>query len=421
MIVKGLLSVEKCATQLLRKQNVFQSVMPEVKSAVTDVIQINKKASNIGFNQFCNIMKRNGINDFTKLDFENFIRFNRNNQNFEELISNPQKLQTFIERSRKMVDVSKTTDKQIYNALTTGLCEYEGVQFKVKVNENLLNDMESLIHTGTYFPKYSRNTNLQKIIRETKMGDVVSIDGKMFMNNGKALEELAFDEKTYTAFFPAVARFNTHQGNIGNCYFISQLEALMNSRRGRCNIYRMFSKDAKGNLCVQTAKNKCPIIVDKIPSQTPCQYGSGVGLSSIELAYGAGLHGIEPKTLSQISRDITMNENGWLLGGKIGLSDLLGKNVQVEKYVLDAKEIRRNIGDYLFQFANRDDYILQVKFFKHIPMYNILLKHQYSLKGYDKAKGIVTITNPHRSGLDIEIPESEILPYMERFSATKLV
>ncbi len=74
----------------------FRSVAPEFKGIVTDVVQINKTSNNIGFNEFCNIMKRNGICDFTRLDFENFIRFNKNNTNINELIYSPDKLKSFI-------------------------------------------------------------------------------------------------------------------------------------------------------------------------------------------------------------------------------------------------------------------------------------------------------------------------------------
>lgn len=116
-----------------------------------------------------------------------------------------------------------------------------------------------------------------------------------------------------------------------------------------------------------------------------------------------------------------MNAGGWADGGNVGLTSLIGNSAKVEKYEFDAKEIRNKIQNYLSEFANKEDYLLQVQFYKQNPNYNMITGHAYTLKSYDTCSGIVTITNPHRTGLDIQIPEAEILPYIQRFSATKIV
>ena len=264
MIVKSLSTITKCArTSLQTPSQINQFVTRTLVSGVDDIVRVGKNIKTIKFNEFTNILKRNGLDDFvTQEDFINFVRFNQNNKNLAQMLDDPKALTTFFQRSRKMVETAKSCDEDIYKVLKNGFTEINGVNVKASVNPNILSDMESIIHTGRYFPQYATR-DTAKILAETRIGDVFSINGKMFLNNGKGIEELAFDEKMYTKFFPAISRFNSHQGKIGNCYFISQLEALMNSGKGRCHIYRMFSRDKAGNLFVQTASNKSKIRIDR--------------------------------------------------------------------------------------------------------------------------------------------------------------
>ena len=424
MIVKGLSTITKCARTSLKTPNqINQFVTKTLVSGVDDIVRVGKNIKTIKFNEFTNILKRNGLDDFvTQDDFINFVRFNQNNKNLAQMLDDPKALTTFLQRSRKMVETAKSCDEDIYKVLKNGFTEINGVNVKASVNPNILSDMESIIHTGRYFPQYATR-DTAKILAETKIGDVFSINGKMFLNNGKGIEELAFDEKMYTKFFPAISRFNSHQGKIGNCYFISQLEALMNSGKGRCHIYRMFSQDQAGNLFVQTANNTSKIRVDiddlqKLGSKIPHQHGSGLGLTSLELAFGAGTHGTSISKLSDITPQMLMNEGGWIQGGKIGLKQF-AKDTNVELYDIDCGRIRKNLIDYLKKYANRDDCILQTKFVQKNPKYNILQGHAYSIKSFSEIDGTITLTNPHRAGLDITVPIEE-LGLFERFIATAI-
>ena len=423
MIVKSLSTITKCArTSLQTPSQINQFVTRTLVSGVDDIVRVGKNIKTIKFNEFTNILKRNGLDDFvTQEDFINFVRFNQDNKNLAQMLDDPKALTTFFQRSRKMVETAKYCDEDIYKILKNGFTEINGVNVKTSVNPNILSDMESIIHTGRYFPQYATR-DTAKILVETKIGDVFSINGKMFLNNGKGIEELAFDEKMYTKFFPAISRFNSHQGKIGNCYFISQLEALMNSGKGRCHIYRMFSRDQAGNLFVQTASNKSKIRIDidnlsKL-GNIPHQNGTGLGLTSLELAYGAGIHGTPISRLSDITPQMLMNEGGWIQGGKIGLKQF-AKDTNVELYDIDCGRIRKNLIDYLKKYANRDDCILQTKFAQKNPKYNILQGHAYSIKSFSEKDGTITLTNPHRAGLDITVPIEE-LGLFERFIATAI-
>lgn len=349
-------------------------------------------------------------------DLASIIQFNRNNKNIEDLVLNPNKLTVFLKRSEQIIDRAKQIDFELYSALKNNVCCYQNVGFNAKVNNNLLDDMEALVHGKNYYPRFPGNSSSLKILQETKLGDVVAIDGKMYLNNGKKMEQLVFTEKTYQELFPPISRYNIKQGKIGNCYFVSQLEALMNNNKGRCYIYKMFKQDAVGNLLVQTAKNNSPIIIDNLPQNMP-YLRNNKGLACIELAYGAGAKNQNVSKLSQITE--LMPEAHWIDGGSVGLKSLIGDGCNVTKYSFDCSQIMKTLRQNLDQYANREDYLLQMSFAKLNPKYNILNGHTYSVRAYNPINNTITIANPHRAGIDIVVPVNE-LGSIQKFSVTSI-
>lgn len=351
-------------------------------------------------------------------DIANIVQFNRNNKSLEDLVSNPQKLTEFLNQSEKMLDVTKNIDSELYYALKNNAISYQNTGFNARLNNNLLDDMESLIHGKNYYPRFSSSTtSISSVLQKTKLGDAIAIDGKMYLNNGKNIEPLAFTEKTYEKLFPPVSRFNMKQGKIGNCYFVSPLESLMNSKKGRCQIYKMFSQDKYGNLTVQTAKNKMPIIVDDFPQNMPHVENSS-GLACIELAYGVGSKNQNVSRLSQITEKVT--EGRWLDGAKVGLKSLLGDGCDIVEHSFDVSQIMKTLRQNLSKYADDENYLVQMTFSRLNPKYNILQTHAYSLKGYSPLYDTVVLTNPHRAGLELVIPVSELGP-VARFDVTSIL
>ena len=150
MIVKSLSTIIKCSkTSLQTPSQINQFVTRTLASGVDDVVRVGKNIKTIKFNEYTNILKRNGLDDFvTHEDFINFVRFNQNNKNLAQILDDPKVLTAFLKRSRKMVETAQSCDEEIYNVLKKGVTEINGVNVKASVNPNNLSDMESLIHTG---------------------------------------------------------------------------------------------------------------------------------------------------------------------------------------------------------------------------------------------------------------------------------
>ena len=52
---------------------------------------------------------------------------------------------------------------------------------------------------------------------------------------------LQYFEEVFEKLFPAIDRFNICQGTAGDCFFISPLNSLIDTPKGRNEIYKMFT------------------------------------------------------------------------------------------------------------------------------------------------------------------------------------
>ena len=50
----------------------------------------------------------------------------------------------------------------------------------------------------------------------------------------------------------------------------------------------------------------------------------------------------------------------------------------------------------------------------------MLMSHAYSLKSFDAVNRTYTITNPHRAGVDITIPEEEFVKNLAKLDVAKI-
>ncbi len=83
--------------------------------------------------------------------------------------------------------------------------------------------------------------SVKDVLRQTSAGDVVSVNGKMYINNNGQLEPWNMSEETFDKLFPLGDRFSGKQ-NYGNCYLISTLKNLYENPRTRGTYYKMFEE-----------------------------------------------------------------------------------------------------------------------------------------------------------------------------------
>ncbi len=183
------------------------------------------------------------------------MQLNRNQKDCVKYINDPYKVREFFDRLNKFIGVdsynfavkSQSPDsvRDFISVLSKGeLFTQKGV--KARLNRNVLDDLENIIHGKNYYPQFKAGESSFKIFETTKEGDALSIGEKMFFNNGKKLEELRISKQDYEKLFPAINRYYPVQGKIGDCYLVETLNALMQNPKTRGEIYKSFISSPKG-------------------------------------------------------------------------------------------------------------------------------------------------------------------------------
>lgn len=126
-------------------------------------------------------------------------------------------------------------DKKINPRIVLGLRAYKDFVPEVYEDLKMLQNGESII---------KKFDNFDKILTKTKAGDVVSVKGKLYINNNGKLERWNMTEEKFNDLFPLVDRFTTRQGS-DDCYLISVMDSLYKNPKSRGGYYKMFEQ--KGN------------------------------------------------------------------------------------------------------------------------------------------------------------------------------
>lgn len=126
-------------------------------------------------------------------------------------------------------------EKKINPRIVLGLRANKDFVPEVYEDLRMLQNSESLI---------KKFDNFDKILIKTKAGDVVSVKGKLYINNNGKLERWNMTEEKFNDLFPLVDRFTTRQG-ADDCYLISAMDSLYKNPKSRGSYYKMFEQ--KGN------------------------------------------------------------------------------------------------------------------------------------------------------------------------------
>lgn len=342
--------------------------------------------------------------------------FNRNHPSAANIISSPIKVREFLDNTQQTLGKINKTSPEIVSLIETG--NYKGIKGEASVNA--LNDIEMLAHGEDYIKHYKKTDSLVDIARNTPEGDVVSLNGRMFVNDNGRMVQLNLSEDRFKQLFPPVNRFTTHQGQIGTCYLVSTLDNLMSLPKGRAKIYQMIGEDSNG-IYTMTANGKGQKdYFKRFPRHSKHMYDQN-GLAIIEQGYCKNAKDNAMRKFDA-SETIIMDigEGGF---GYQAMEGLLGVKTNVIWY--DQEKMK----DFIVNMANNPDFSICAgtrhvdgKTDSHIlnGKYDIHAGHEYSIKGYNKENNTVLISNPWHSGSVIEVPMDEFLKQFNEIGFAKL-
>ena len=226
-------------------------------------------------------------------------------------------------------------------------------------------------------------------------------DGEIYVTDlGSTNATQVIPKNKIQPFYQGVENIELRQGNIGDCYLLSNLYALSRNPKGQKLIEKMVRVDNDGNYVV-SFYNKEPIIVSleqldgqKLEGKEKISVAGELGVRAIERAYGKMLRPIE-----HLDKTLFMNIDN---GGKINetLFNLVGKYPQyfyipkTNVYQKFAELAQKPMKNYVMlcsthQKGRYGDYMDKDRKF--------ISRHAYAIKNFDVDKKLVEIVNPHNT------------------------
>ena len=274
--------------------------------------------------------------------------------------------------------------------------------------------------------EYSHNPNLKEMInKKIPDGEVGNINGQIFCRNGDTLIKINMSKNTFETLFPISERYNIKQGNIGDCWLISDICGIMSTPEGRANIYSMF-REENGNIFVKLPNNNIEVCFDlqeweKLKTDGLSKASDGIRMLEQTLSFNRNEYSDKPvikqannsKEINKALKTLEGGQNGegisYLIPKKgrkhCMFYDVTGnsayKSLEQQKNDLDI--ILNEIDTFLQSNKNA---VCPITFSKSFTLdkYEILGNHACRLIGYNKVTQSVKFVNPHNGNQIAEIP-----------------
>ncbi len=257
-------------------------------------------------------------------------------------------------------------------------------------------DVQKLLNGESLIKKFD---STKDILRKTTAGDVVSVNGKMYINNDGKLEPWNMTEEKFNELFPLVDRFSTKQGK-DDCYFISVLNSLYQNPKTRGNYYKMFEQKGDDILVTIPAyKNYLGTV--KFPKgeiETSWQNADAAkNVQMLERTYA--------RTAVRTSKETPIGQNPITTDDLGYLQDRISaghpENVFRELYPSATQNPQKVITDKaqitsaLENYAQNPRYIITHGYLRE----GRETGHAISVKYYDPKTQTVTLTDPEEAGV----------------------
>lgn len=274
--------------------------------------------------------------------------------------------------------------------------------------------------------EYNSNPNIKDVInKKIPDGEVGNINGEIFCRNGDSLIKINMSKNTFETLFPISERYNIKQGNIGDCWLISDICGIMSTSEGRANIYSLF-REGNGNIFVKLPNNNIEVCFDlqewkKLKTDGLSKASDGIRMLEQTLAFNRNEYSDKP-VIKQANNSKEINKAlKTLEGGQIGegISYLIPQKGR--KHCMFYNVADNSVSKSLKQQKNDLDVILDeidtflqsnknavcpITFSKGFTLngYRIEGSHACRLIGYNKSTQCVKFVNPHNGNQIAEIP-----------------
>ena len=444
--INGFLSIEGADKNILKKY--VNALNKMNKKKYIDYNLRSVSANN--FEYFKKLLEENKINE------ENYFKLLLTNGN--EMFKKPENWPLADDIYREtFLPIFKSTNENLWPALDVSamrICHPESYN-KLKTSEiiNLVvskklkpdilrlgygqefipevySDIELLKNGGSVIKHF---TSFDKILSKTTAGDVISVNGKMFINNNGRIQAWNMTEEKFNDLFPLVERFTGSQG-YANCFLYSALETMYRNPKTRGQYYKLFEQKGDDILVTIPAYKDFNGTVKFTNGDITTVFSSGRSAKHnlmLEQAYARTALRLEKNT--PIGKNPTTTDDYEYLserlnGGQTGdvLRDLLNFNPNL-KGLKNNRNLVKGTQTLFFKKPNPEGVKKLFDTYGTKPdlMFNIGVKnessyHAISVKSYNPETGIVTIIDPCRLGVYEEMSLKELAPNIVKIWITNI-
>ena len=284
-----------------------------------------------------------------------------------------------------------------------------------KFRSEIIEDAQKLVK-GESLIKHFDTT--KDIIKKTQSGDVISVQGKMYINNNGRLEPWNMTEEKFNELFPLVDRFSTHQA-IDDCYFIAPLNSLYENPKTRGAYYKLFEQKGDDILVTIPAYKEYGGVI-KFPKgeiSTNTEYGytadGAKHIQMLEQAYSrCAFRKGDKISISQNPQQTTDLEflNRRIRGGFNW--EVIQEFQPAINYPATTKRVyisdknKGNVKQLLETYANNPRYIISEGF---ITGNAASSGHARHISSYNPQTNMVKVVDPRFSEIEREIPVENFL------------
>lgn len=365
-----------------------------------------------------------------------FMCLNRNNPIAKEFLTDKKIQEVFWDKALLAIKTGSKGKQKL--GQSSDVIGYGGRVSKDKLNiatlsKNYLDDLENLAHGRDYIQHYDVYLDA---IRNTKYGEAFSLKGKMFVReaDGK-FTELGYSEDVFRKLFPPVDRFNMCQGALGDCYFVSLMDAIMNKPEGRNRIYKMFKGSTTNQIVVSKGDKFKPFLFQRLDNEGLHVHNENAfAILEQFAAYNkAGNMSLTPEVVMRKFRGGTSLTSGRLLfdmGGERFVNEFAFNERIIERLIKSGlskdEAIKQSKKEFIKMLENNINKPDKVITFGTIPkpnsssesllndVYDLYSQHGYSIKAYNPNIKTVTISNPWNTAIETEIPIDELIKYVNK-------
>lgn len=284
----------------------------------------------------------------------------------------------------------------------------------------------TLENTTNPINEFNTNPKIKEfLINKIPDGETANINGKLHCRSGNKLVELQISKETFEKLFPIAQRYNIKQGNIDDCWLISDVSGAISTPEGRLNLYSMF-REENGNIFVKLPNHNIEVCFNhqqwkKLKTDGLNQAPDGIRMIEQTIAFNKR-HNSETKAIKYADNTKEINLalkslNGEQIG--IGLSFLIPENMSKNcmfynvvgnsytkspmQQKQDLEIVLTEINDFLQKNENA---ICPISFQRTFTIdgYTINGMHACRITGYNKQTKTVKIVNPHNGNLESGIP-----------------